>query len=140
MVFASDNAMFSQIFTNIALSSDAGGAYFMAHALGYKKAYELMVTAAKVPATEAHALGLINRALPDAELDAFVADLATHLATGPLVALKHTKANLREAVTGTLVSTLELEAVHQGKNAKTQDFMEGLMAFMQKRKPNYKGK
>jgi 2-(1,2-epoxy-1,2-dihydrophenyl)acetyl-CoA isomerase len=140
MVFASENAMFSQIFTNIALSSDAGGAYFMAHALGYKKAYELMVTAAKVPAQEAHSLGLINRVLPDTELDEYVQNFAHQLANGALVAIKHTKANLREAVTGSLESTLELEAVNQGKNAQTQDFGEGLLAFMQKRKPNYKGK
>ena len=140
MVFASENAMFSQIFTNIALSSDGGGAYFMAHTLGYKKAYELMVTAAKVSAQEAVAMGLINRVLPDAELDAYVQDFAHRLSTGPLVAIKHTKANLREAISGTLASTLEMEAANQGKNAKTQDFIEGAMAFIQKRKPEYKGK
>lgn len=139
MVFASHTAMFSQIFTNIALSSDAGGAYFMAHALGYKKAYELMVTAAKISAEEAEALGMINRALPAAELDAYVQNMANQLATGAFVAIKHTKANLREAITGSLASTLELEATNQGKNAKTADFIEGVMAFMQKRKPIYKG-
>jgi len=140
MVFASENAVFSQIFTNIALSSDGGGAYFMAHALGYKKAYELMVTAAKISATEAHTLGLINQVLPDDDLDVYVQNLATHLANGPLIAIKHTKVNLREAITGTFESALEMEAVSQGKNTKTQDFVEGAMAFLQKRKPNYKGK
>ncbi len=139
MVFATETAMFSQIFTNVALSSDAGGAYFMAHSLGYKKAFELMTTAAKLPAKEAETLGLINRALPAHELEAHVAGLAAQLATGAFVAIKHTKANLREAMTGTLESTLELEAVNQGKNALTKDFMEGVLAFMQKRKPNYKG-
>lgn len=139
MVFASDTAMFSQIFTNIALSSDAGGAYFMAQALGYKKAYELMVTAAKIPAKEAESIGLINRSLPAEELDEYVANLAKTLATSALVAIKHTKANLREAVSGSLASTLDMEAINQGKNAKTADFLEGIMAFMQKRKPNYKG-
>ena len=140
MVFASDTAMFSQIFTNIALSSDAGGAYFMTHALGYKKAYELMTTAAKISAQEAESLGLINRALPAQELDTFVQNMASQLANGALVAIKHTKANLREATTGSLASTLELEAVNQGKNAKTADFMEGIRAFLQKQKPNYKGR
>ena len=140
MVYANTTAYFSQIFTNIALSSDGGGAYFMPQAIGYKKAFELMTTATKLPAQEAVALGLINYALPDEELDQAVQEMATRLATGAYIAIQHTKANLREGITGTLASTLELEAYHQGLNGKTSDFTEGLSAFFQKRKPNYTGK
>ncbi len=140
MVFATPEAKFSQIFTNIALSSDGGGAYFMPQALGYKKAFELMTTAAKVSAEEALQYRLINQIIAEEKIDAFVQEMAEKLANGPFVAIQQTKANLREGVRGTLESTLEMEAENQAKNFQTQDFVEGVMAFLQKRKPNYQGK
>jgi 2-(1,2-epoxy-1,2-dihydrophenyl)acetyl-CoA isomerase len=140
MIYATPTAMFSQIFTNIALSSDGGGAFFMHRAVGYKKAFELMATAAKISAEEALRLNLINHIIADAELDATVQAMAELLANGPFVAIQSTKANLREASLGTLESTLEMEVSNQAINFKTADFMEGVLAFIQKRKPNYKGK
>jgi len=140
MTFASEEAIFSQIFTNIGLSSDGGGAYFMLKALGYSKALELMITSAKVPATEAAKMGLINHSLPENELDAKVQEMANFISEGPFLAIKNTKANLREAANGNLLSTLEMEAKNQGFNFKSDDFIEGVMAFMQKRKANWKGK
>ncbi|GAB4397579.1 MAG: 2-(1,2-epoxy-1,2-dihydrophenyl)acetyl-CoA isomerase PaaG [Microscillaceae bacterium] len=139
MIFATPDAMFSQIFTNIALSSDGGGAYFLPKAVGYKKAFEWMATAAKVPADLALRHGMINDIIAEAEIDQYVQQLAERLANGPFVAIQQTKANLREGISGTLESTLEMEAENQARNFETQDFIEGVMAFLQKRKPNYKG-
>ncbi len=139
MVFATPNAMFSQIFTNIALSSDGGGSYFMPRNVGYKKAFELMTTAAKVSAEEALQYGMINRIIEEDKIDNYVQELAEKLANGPFVAIQQTKANLREGVRGTLESTLEMEAENQANNFQTQDFVEGVMAFLQKRKANFKG-
>ncbi len=140
MVFATPDVLFSQIFTNIALSSDGGGAYFMPRMMGYKKAFELMVNASKIKAEEALALGMINQIIAEEEIDNYVQNMAEKLATGPFVAIQCTKANLREGVSGTLESTLNLEAENQARNFQTEDFIEGVTAFMQKRKPNYKGK
>lgn len=140
MIFASESARFSQIFTRIGLSADGGGTYFLAEALGYAKAYELLATGAMLSAADADRLGLINRVCDDAELDVAVGDIAQKLATGPFVAIRNTKKNLREAVAGTLESTLDSEADSQGINFKTSDFPEGAMAFLQKRKPNFQGK
>lgn len=140
LIYASPTAMFSQIFTNIGLSSDAGGAFFMIRKLGYARAFELMSGAARISAREAESWGLINRVVADEELDAFVAEVAQKLAKGPSIALKNTKRNLREAWDGSLASTLEMEAQNQGENFKTEDFIEGVMAFVQKRPPQFQGK
>jgi 2-(1,2-epoxy-1,2-dihydrophenyl)acetyl-CoA isomerase len=141
MLFASEDARFSQIFTNIALSSDGGGAFFLARRISYQKAFELMSLATIFSAQEALELQLLNRVYVSSELlDEAVAEIAQKLAEGPFIAIQNTKANLREGVNGTLESTLNLEADNQGVNFKTKDFMEGISAFLQKRKPNYTGK
>lgn len=139
MVYAADNAIFSQIFTNIGLSVDGGGAFFLAKTIGYHKAFELLVNATKLSATEAAQMGLINHAVPEADLDQTVLEMAEKLANGPFVAFQSTKANLREAMRGTLESTMEEESRNQAVSLKTKDSIEGVMAFMQKRKPNWTG-
>ncbi len=139
MVFMSPTAMLSQIFTNIGLSSDGGGSYFMYEQLGFKKAFELMATAQKIQAEKALQLGLINDIIAEENLDNHVQQMAETLANGAYIAIQHTKSNLREATKGSLADVLNKEAENQAINFKTKDFMEGIMAFMQKRKPNYKG-
>ena len=140
MVYATKQAVFSQIFTNIALSSDGGGAFFMPQSMGYKKAFELMTTAAKFSGEDALSYGLINHALEADELNTRVQEIAEKLANGPFVAIQKTKVNLRQGIKGDLAAALDTEAVNQKANFMTDDFIEGVMAFMQKRKPNFKGK
>jgi 2-(1,2-epoxy-1,2-dihydrophenyl)acetyl-CoA isomerase len=140
LILASETATFSQIFTRIGLSSDGGGAYFMPERLGYHKAYELMVNNTTLPAAEALRLGLVNHVLADDQLDEAVQRQAMALAQGPYIAIQRTKANIRTGITGTLADALDQEAVSQGTSMATHDFMEGVMAFIQKRKPVYKGK
>lgn len=139
LVYASYQARFSQIFTRIGLSADGGGSYFMLERLGHHKAFELMATHAMLSAEEAERYRLINAALPEEELNATVRDMAVRLAEGPYVAIQHTKANLRAAQNG-LEAALAEEARSQGKNFKTGDFLEGIMAFLQKRPAKFKGK
>ncbi len=139
LIFASEDAKFSQIFVRVGLATDGGGAYHLARTLGYPKAYELITTGAMVGAEEAAKLGFINRVYKDAELDGAVEDIARKLATGPFIAIRQCKANLREAMDGSLQSTLDAEAVNQGNCFRSKDFAEGVMSFLQKRKPNYKG-
>ncbi|MEL7339654.1 MAG: enoyl-CoA hydratase-related protein [Bacteroidota bacterium] len=140
MILASQNAKFSQIFTRIGLSSDGGGSYFMQEKLGYHKAFELMATNAILSAEEAKSYGLINQLHADENLDKAVQEMADSLANGPLIAIKHTKANLRRASREGLAAALEEEAQNQGINFTSEDFFEGIAAFLQKRKANFKGK
>ncbi|MEM9982027.1 MAG: enoyl-CoA hydratase-related protein [Bacteroidota bacterium] len=140
MLIASEDARFSQIFTNIGLSSDGGGGFFLPNRIGYYKAFELMALATVFSAEEALYLRLLNRVCTQQILDKTVLEIAERLAAGPLVAIKHTKANLRQGISGTLEDTLTLEAENQGKNFQTQDFVEGVAAFLQKRKPQFTGK
>lgn len=139
LVYACDAARFSQIFTKIGLSSDGGGAYFMLERLGYHKAFELMATHAMIKAPEAERMGLINYALGEDVLDDAVQEMARRLAEGPYLAIQHTKANLRAAQQGGLAAALEAEALNQGKNFQSKDFLEGIMAFLQKRPARFQG-
>lgn len=139
LVYAAEDARLSQIFTRIGLSSDAGGAYFMRERLGYHRAMEALLFHSLVSGSEAAAQGWINRAFPADRLEEEVRAIAQQLAAGPAQALMRTKANLRAAQNG-LDAALESEAQSQSANFKTLDFIEGVMAFYQKRKAQFKGK
>ncbi|MEM6343205.1 MAG: enoyl-CoA hydratase-related protein [Bacteroidota bacterium] len=140
MIFASQNARFSQIFTRIGLSSDGGGSFFMYEKLGHHKAFELMATNAIIPADEAKGYGLVNQLFADEQLDEAVELMAGAMANGPFLAIQHTKSNLRAAAREGLAGALATEAQNQGVNFKSEDFFEGIAAFLQKRKANFKGK
>jgi 2-(1,2-epoxy-1,2-dihydrophenyl)acetyl-CoA isomerase len=139
MIFANEEAKFSQIFVKIGLSSDGGGGYFMPRLMGYQKAFELMATGAMISAEEGAEIGFVNHVLTDESLDAAVQKMAERLANGPFVAIQQTKANLRTGLTGSLADTLDAEAVNQMKNFRSADAREGVAAFLEKRKPNFKG-
>ena len=139
MVFADDTARMGQIFSRIGLSTDGGGAFFMLERLGYHRAFELIASATVIEAPLAAEWGLINRLLPGEELDKHVDTLAQQLANGPFVAIQGNKANLRAAMEKGLAATLDQEATTQKKNFSSRDLIEGVMAFLQKRKPNWKG-
>ncbi len=139
MVFADETVRFSQIFSKIGLSTDGGGAFFMLERLGYHKAFELIAQGDIVDAPLATELRLVNRVIASEELDSYVDELAQKLANGPFLAIQGNKANLRTAMESGLAAALEQEASTQSVNFTSKDFIEGVMAFIQKRKPNWKG-
>ena len=140
LIYASERSKFNQIFTRIGFSSDGGGGYFMPSRLGYHKAFELMALNQSISGQEAAQLGLVNQLFLDEELDGAVDKLCETLANGPFLAIQHTKANIRVGMENGLAAALDTEAIHQGKNIVSHDFMEGISAFLQKRKPKFKGK
>jgi 2-(1,2-epoxy-1,2-dihydrophenyl)acetyl-CoA isomerase len=139
LIIASERAKFGQVFVKIGLMPDGGSTYFLPRLVGYAKAFELMATGDIISAQEALALGLINRVVPVEELDATVNDLAARLAAAPSLALAKIKEGLNHGEKTDLASALEFEAVNQAACFQSGDFAEGVKAFLEKRKPQFKG-
>jgi 2-(1,2-epoxy-1,2-dihydrophenyl)acetyl-CoA isomerase len=104
------------------------------------KAKELALFGDFVSAQEAEKLGLVNRVVPDQELDKFVDDWAARLAAGPPIAMQMTKKMLSNAFSQSLSEALDAEAASQTVNFGTKDTQEGIMAFVQKRPPVFRGR
>ena len=134
MIIASEQALFGQVFVKIGLMPDGGSTYFLPRIIGYQKAFELMALGEIISAQEALQLGLVNRVVPLAELDATVDAIAARLASAPQIALAKIKAGLNHGAQSDLVSALDFEAVNQDACFHSADFMEGVTAFVQKRK------
>jgi len=113
---------------------DGGSTFFLPRLIGYHKTFELMATGDIIAAEEAHSLGIVNRVVTFAELDATVDTLAARLAGAPRVAIAKIKAGLNQHSQSELAAALEFEAVNQEACFHSQDFLEGVAAFMQKRK------
>lgn len=140
LVVASDRARFCEIFARRGLSLDYGGSWFLPRRVGLAKAKELALLATMLDAGEAERLGLVNRVVPLADLDAAVDDWAGQLAAGPPIALAQTKALLDRSATSTLAQALDAEAAAQVVNFGTADTAEAIAAFLQKRTPTFRGR
>ena len=139
-VLASETARFTQVFRHVGVSPDGGAIYFLTQHLGLLKAKELTMSGRRIDAQEAEALGLVNRVLPDAELDAFVDGWARTLAAGPPIALALTKRLLNNAGSLSLEQALDEEAAAQSVNLVTRDVAEATSAFLEKREPRFEGR
>jgi len=140
IIVASDQAFFSQAFIKIGLMPDGGGTYFLPRLVGYNKAFELMALGDQIPAGQAFEMGMINRVVAAGELDATVDAMAERLASAPAIALAKIKAGLSNGLQSDLASALEFEAAGQGECFRSADFIEGVAAFLQKRKAVFTGK
>ena len=139
LTVASDNARFSEIFSKRGLSVDGGSSWLLPRLIGLHKAKELAYFADILSAQEAAEYGLVNRVVPDGEIDAFVDGWARRLAAGPPIALSMTKALLDNAMSVTMAQALEDEARCQTVNFHTDDTAEAMRAFAEKREPNFTG-
>jgi 2-(1,2-epoxy-1,2-dihydrophenyl)acetyl-CoA isomerase len=134
MIVASEQALFGQVFVRIGLMPDGGSTYFLPRLVGYHKAFELMATGDIIGAHEAHHLGIVNRVVPFAELDQTVDGMAARLVQSPGVAIAKIKAGLNHGAQSDLAAALDFEAVNQDACFHSPDFMEGVTAFVEKRK------
>ncbi len=140
IIIASEQAFFGQVFVKIGLMPDGGGTYFLPRAVGYNRAFELMALGDPIPAQAAFEIGMINRVVSVTELDSTVNTLAERLAASPGIALAKIKAGLTASMNSDLAAALEFEAIGQGDCFRSEDFKEGVAAFLQKHKPEFKGK
>lgn len=138
LIIASDKARFAPNFVNIGAVPDSGASWFLPRMIGYHKAAELMLTGKLLSAQEALDLGIFNQVVPHEKLEETVLALAQKLANGPQLAIKHIKKMLKMSQSNTLESQIELENSLQLIAWSDPDFAEGVTAFMEKRKPNFK--
>lgn len=139
VIIASESSKMSQIFVSIGLIIDAGSSYFLPRLIGSQKAFELASTGRIVEAKECLELGLVNKVVSSSELDIAVAQTAKMYAKGATQAIGLIKKVLNQSSHSTLDQMLELEAQNQDFAGKTNDFVEGVTAFLQKRPTNFQG-
>jgi 2-(1,2-epoxy-1,2-dihydrophenyl)acetyl-CoA isomerase len=139
ITIAAKSASFIQAFSKIGLIPDSGGTYFLPRLVGSQKALALMMTADKLSATDAEVMNLIYKAVDDEAFASEVKSFAEHLAKMPTRALGLTKKAVNSSWTSSLEEQLETEKELQVEAGQTYDFREGVNAFLEKRKPMFKG-
>jgi 2-(1,2-epoxy-1,2-dihydrophenyl)acetyl-CoA isomerase len=140
LIVAAESAYFLLAFVNIGLVPDGGSSLFMPARVGFARAAELMMLGERLPAARALEWGLVNRVVPDGELAAEAAALGARLAAGPTRSYAGAKRELNSWVYSRMAEQLELEAQLQQEMAGSEDFVEGVMAFLQKRPANFSGR
>lgn len=136
---ASETAYFLQAFVNIGLVPDGGASWMLPRLIGRARAAEMMMLGERVPAAKALEWGMIHKVVSDDALDAEAFALAERLAAGPTVALGLIRQGLHQASGSDYVAAMRSEAENQRRARGTKDSMEGGMAFLQKRKPAFRG-
>lgn len=139
LAIAAGDTRFSLAYASIGTSPDGGATWFLPRLMGYKKAMELALMPDPIDAGTARALGLVNWVCPEAELDGEVARILARLADGPTIAYGETKALMNRSFDNTLETHLEAELQAFARCARTADFREGVSAFVERRKPVFKG-
>lgn len=137
---ASDQASFIQAFSKIGLIPDSGGTYFLPRLVGQQRAAALMMLGDKVSAAEAERMGMISRVVPAGSFATEVERLCETLASMPTRALALTKEALNASAGHSWEEQLECEDRLQQQAARTEDYQEGVNAFLQKRTPRFTGK
>ena len=140
IIIASEEASFGSGFVSLGLHPDSGGIYLLTCLIGVARACEFIFTGKIIDAREAERIGMINQVVPKDKLDDTVKGLASRLAQGPTKAIGLAKSTLYQQLTMDMNSALELEAISAGLCFATEDAQEGINAFVEKRKPVFRGK
>ncbi len=139
ITFATKSAAFIQAFSKIGLIPDSAGTFFLPRIVGYQKAMALFMTGDKITAEEAERMNMIYKAVEDGSLDEIVYEFATKIAQMPTKGLGLTKRAVNATWTNNLTQQLALEEELQTEAGNSHDFNEGVQAFLEKRKPVFKG-
>lgn len=137
---AAESAFVTTSYARLGLSGDYGGSWFLTRLVGPARARELFYLAERVDARACEALGIVNRVVPDADLAKEAFAWAKRIAAGPPIALRYMKENLNRALREDLPSCLEVEAERMVEGAGTDDYVEAVRAFQEKRAPVFKGR
>ena len=136
---AAESATFVPAYINIGLVPDMGGTFFVRRLLGTSRAFEWMTSGRRLGAAEAQDWGLVSEVVPDDRLAARAAERAAELAAMPTRGIALSKRPFDSAERSTLEEQLELEAQLQAAATQTNDFREGVNAFLEKREPRFEG-
>ena len=140
VVVAHEKVDFIQAFSAIGLVPDSGGTFFLPRLVGFQKALALAMLADKVNAVEAERIGMIYKVLPSETFENDAYAIAKRLANMPTKGLALTKRLFNQSLTNDLETQLDLEGKLQIEASQTEDYQEGVSAFLEKRKPIFKGK
>lgn len=139
LIVAAEEAMMTEVFINIGLVLDSGSSYFLPRLVGSAKAFELSTMGSRVKGKEAFDLGLVNKVVPLSDLDGAVKEYTDYYAKAPTKAIGLMKKMLNRSGTSSLDEMLDYEAYCQEIAGSTHDYKEGVNAFLEKRKAEFKG-
>lgn len=139
IVIAANSVAFIQAFSKIGLIPDSGGTFFLPRLIGFGKASALMMLGDKISASDAEKMGMIYKVIEDDKLQEDALTIAKTLANLPTRAIGLTKRLLNQSINNTLEQQLISEGIEQINASKTYDYNEGVKAFLEKRKPVFKG-
>ncbi|WP_413758473.1 enoyl-CoA hydratase/isomerase family protein [Streptomyces sp. MMBL 11-3] len=140
LVLAAESARFIEVFVRRGLVPDGAGAYLLPRLIGPQRAKELMFLGDALTAADAHRLGLVNRVVPDGELEKTARAWAERLAAGPTRSLALTKQLVNASLDSDRAAALTAEANAQELNMTTQDATEGVRAYAERRTPRFEGR
>ena len=139
LAIAAESSYFTSAYRHLGLTPDGGASYTLPRLIGLKKAMEIVLLGERFDAAEALKLGLVNRVVAESELDEATRQLAMALAAGPVLALRNGKRLVNQSLSQSLSAQLQSEAESFGACAATEDFAEGVRAFLDKRTPRFDG-
>jgi 2-(1,2-epoxy-1,2-dihydrophenyl)acetyl-CoA isomerase len=140
LILAAESSYLLLAFVNIGLVPDGGSTAFVPARAGHARAMEMALLGERVPAKQALEWGLVNRVVPDDELAGQARELLGRLAAGPTTSYANAKRLLNRRLYGDLAGQLEAEADAQREQGMTADFIEGVVAFVEKREPRFTGR
>jgi 2-(1,2-epoxy-1,2-dihydrophenyl)acetyl-CoA isomerase len=140
LAVAVDSAVFTMAYTGIGVSPDGSSTYFLPRLVGTRRAMDMILTNRRLTAAEAEDLGLVNRSVPEEEFASTVAELAARLATGPTLAYVRARNLVRSSLANDPGTQMDAEAAGILAAGETSDFLEGITAFVEKRRPSFEGR
>ncbi|MCZ6900087.1 MAG: enoyl-CoA hydratase-related protein [Bacteroidetes bacterium] len=138
-IIAAEEATLIEVFINIGLVPDSGSSLFLPRLVGYTKAFELATMGTRIKATQAFEMGIVNKVVPLVELDKATEEITSYYANAPTKSIGLIKKMLEKAYTSDLDQALDYEAYCQEIAGRSDDYKEGVNAFLEKRKPEFKG-